>query len=317
MSSISPHVVVVGSINMDMVARVDHVPRSGETLLARDFSNFPGGKGANQAVGVARLGGLATLIARVGDDAFSYSLVDALSVAGVDTSAVLSTPNCPSGMAFITVAERGENCITVVSGANAELTPQDVQDQETLIATADVLLMQLELSLETVSAAAKVANNHGVFTILDPAPAPIESLPPELLGVDVLTPNQSEAERLTGKKISDLDSAADAAEALRRQCARRVAITLGADGAMACDKKGCVHVPAPKVTVADTTAAGDAFAAALAVRMASGEPFLDAVRFACAAGALAATKDGAHQSMHTFSQVQSLLKHPVATASVS
>lgn len=309
----SPHVVVVGSVNMDLVARVVHLPRSGETVLAREFFYVSGGKGANQAVAVARLGGVATLIARVGDDAFAYDLVDSLSSSGVDTSAVLTTPDCPSGLALISVAESGENSITSVGGANARLSPQDVQDQESLIASADILLVQLELSIDTVTAAIDLARQHNVFTILDPAPAPVKQLPQSLQRVDVLTPNQTEAERLTDRPVTDLDRAAEAATALRRQGANSVVITLGIEGAMACDKQGCTHISAPSVDELDTTAAGDAFAAAMAVRLASGDQFVDAVRFGCAAGAIATTRMGAQPSVPTHSQVESLLRESAVT----
>jgi ribokinase len=314
MKSPTPHVVVVGSINMDLVARVAQLPRSGESVLATDFFRAPGGKGANQAVAVARLGGFATLVARVGDDVFAYELVDALSSAGVDTSAVLTTRDCSSGLALISVDDCGENCITAVSGANARLSPQDVLDQESLIASADVLLVQLELSIETVAAAVDLARRHNVFTILDPAPAPVKQLPRSLQQVGVLTPNQTEAERLTGLPVTDLDRAAEAAVDLRRRGAKSVIITLGIDGAMACNKEGCTHISAPSVDELDSTAAGDAFAAAVAVRLASGDGFIDAVRFGCAAGALATTKLGAQASVPTHTQVNLLLRESAVTA---
>lgn len=317
MKSSSPHIVVVGSINMDLVARVAHFPKSGETVLADEFFYMPGGKGANQAVAVARLGGLATLVARVGDDAFAYNLVNSLSSAGVDTSAVLTTRDCSSGLALISVAECGENSITAIGGANARLSPEDVQDQETLFESADALLVQLELSTDTVVTAVELARQHNVYTILDPAPAPAKQLTRSLQQVDVLTPNQTEAERLLGRPVSDLDQAAEAATALQRRGASNVIITLGIDGAMACDEQGCTHIPSPSVDELDSTAAGDAFAAAVAMRLGFGDQLIDAVRFGCAAGALATTKIGAQPSAPTHIEVESLLRDSAVTTRAS
>jgi ribokinase len=306
-----PRIVVVGSVNMDLVARVPRLPRGGETLEAVDFFKIPGGKGANQAVAVSRLGGNSAIIARVGDDAYGQQLIDALVSAGVDTSAVELTRSCSSGLALISVDDRGENSIVLVGGANARLSPHDILQQEDLIAPADALLIQLEIPIESVATAVELARRHHVKTILDPAPAPANGLPSSLYQVDVLTPNEVEAGQLTGRLVDSLDDAADAALDLRARGASCVIVTLGELGAMVCAGHTCTHVPSPAVASVDTTAAGDAFAAALTVQLASGELLANAARFACLAGALATTKLGAQQAMPTRAEIEELLANEV------
>jgi ribokinase len=302
-----PHVVVVGSVNMDLVARVERLPRPGETVHGRELIQSPGGKGANQAVAVARLGGRCTLIARVGDDGFGGTLAAGLASWGVNTDHVTVTDGCSSGVALIGVEDGGENAITIVSGANGRLTPDDVGAQEELIAAADVVLVQLEVPLETVEAALRIARAHGVPTVLDPAPAPREPPPETLFDVEATCPNQAEAEALTGVAVTDPESAKEAAQALRQRGVRHAVITLGAGGALLCDEGGrCELVPAPAVAVVDTTASGDAFAAAFGLGRAEGQSPLEAVRFGCAAGSLAATRLGAQRAMPDRGQVEAL-----------
>ncbi len=293
---------------MDLVARVALLPRPGETVHGRELVQSPGGKGANQAVAVARLGGRCTMIARVGDDGFGGTLAAGLAVWGVNTDHVTVTRGCSSGVALIGVEDSGENAITIVSGANGRLTPDDVGEREALIASADVLLMQLEVPLETVEAAARIARAHGVPTVLDPAPAPLEPLPESLFEVEAMCPNQAEAETLTRVAVTDADSAEQAAQTLRQRGVRHAVITLGSGGALLCHEDGrCDLVPAPRIAVVDTTASGDAFAAAFGLERAEGRSPLEAVRFGCAAGSLAATRLGAQRAMPDRGQVEELL----------
>lgn len=309
MSSVPPrHVVVVGSINMDLVARVARLPRPGETLHGDQFLQCPGGKGANQAVAVARLGGRCSMVARVGDDVFGAELLGNLARSGVETRHIEPLAGCSSGVALIGVDAAGQNAITIVAGANGRLTPEDIERQAELIAGADALLVQLEVPMSTVEAALAIAQRRGVRSVLDPAPAPESPLPPSCLNVDVISPNQSEAEVLTGVAVRDPSSAHEAARRLRDLGAERVALKLGDQGAFWCDAETAIHVPTARVPVVDTTAAGDAFTAALTIALAEGREPASAVRFACAAGTLAATRLGAQPSMPTRLEVESFLE---------
>lgn len=303
-----PRLVVVGSLNMDLVVRTARLPRPGETVAGRDFVQVPGGKGANQAAAAARLGADVAMIGRVGDDAFGGQLVESLARDGVETSAVAVTAGTSSGLALIGVEDSGQNAITIVGGANTMLSSDDVQRHETTIAAAGALLVQLEVPLPTVAAAVAIAKRHGVLTILDPAPAPHEPLPAELLAVDLISPNQSEAEALTGIAVASVADAMRAAAILHERGARQAVLKLGDQGALASDGIGnIVHVPAPQVVVVDTTAAGDAFTAALAVALVEGRSLAEATRFACAAGSLATARRGAQDAMPGREEVERLL----------
>ena len=301
-----PRIVIVGSINLDLVARVPKLPRPGETVLGREFKQVPGGKGANQAVAAALLGADVTMIGRVGDDLFGGQLIDALRQRGVRTDLVQPTAGTTSGLALIGVEGSGQNAIIVIGGANQRLSPDDVREREAAIAAADALLVQLEVPLETVAAALEIARRSGVFAVLDPAPA--ANLPNALLAVDLISPNQTEAEALTGLVVRSASDAARAAAALHQQGVRQVVIKLGEQGALASEAGGeAIHVPAPAVTVVDTTAAGDAFTAALAVALIEGQPLALATRLACAAGSLATTREGAQDAMPMREDVERLL----------
>lgn len=304
-----PRIVVIGSVNMDLVARVKRLPRAGQTVHGYDCREIPGGKGANEAVAAARLGARCQMIGRVGDDGFGRRLREELAAAGVLVDSVAVTENCSSGVAMICVEESGENTITVVAGANGALTPQDVEANEALIATADAVLLQLEIPQETVQAAVALAGRLGVMTILDPAPAP-ERVPEAMLQADVLCPNQSEAEAITGIAIRRGKDAELAAHWLQQRGVAMPIITLGAAGALLLDRDGrCHRVAAVKVDAVDSTAAGDAFAAALAVAIAEGQTIEQAVRFACAAGTIATTSFGAQPAMPGRAAVEDWLNH--------
>jgi ribokinase len=307
-TSLRPRIVVVGSINLDLVARVARLPRPGETVTGRSLVESHGGKGANQAVAAARLGAAVAMIGRLGDDGFGASLRKGLEHEGIDTSGVLTTPRISSGVALIGVDDAGQNAITIVPGANGRLTPADVARHAEAFDRGGVLVVQLEVPIETVAAAIAAARKSRMRTVLDPAPAPNGPLPPECLAVDVLSPNQTEAEALTGIAVNSLDAAHDAAARLQELGARAVVLKLGEQGAYVLDaSENSSHVPAPAVTPVDTTAAGDAFTAALAVRLAEGASLDEAVRFGCAAGALAVTREGAQAAMPSRAEVENCL----------
>ena len=299
-------IVVVGSSNTDMIIKLDRIPKPGETVLGGEFSTAAGGKGANQAVAAARAGGKVTFIARVGDDVFGRQAVEGFVADGIDASHVLQDSDAPSGVALIFVDERGENSIAVASGANARLTPQDVLSAREVITSADVLVTQLETPLDTVHAAVNLAFEHGVRVVLNPAPA--QPLREEVLRhVSVLTPNETEAELLTGIEVSNEAAALAAAERLAAAGVEAIAITLGSRGAFIFDSDHRELVPGFEVESVDTTAAGDVFNGALAVALAEGSSLTDAVRFANAAAALAVTKLGAQPSAPTREEIQGLL----------
>lgn len=289
-------IVVIGSTNMDMVVKASHIPVPGETVLGGAFLMNPGGKGANQAVSIARLGGDVTFISKVGHDVFGRQSTQAFEEEGIDISGVLSDSELPSGVALITVDEFGENSIVVASGANLNLSPEDVEKYLEKIPDVGIILMQLEIPMETVKFAANYASSHGIKVILNPAPA--NSLLPELFKmIDIITPNSNEAEMLTGIAVTDEDTAREAAEFLQKQGIKNVAITLGAKGAVLLNEDGFYVIPATKVEAVDTTAAGDVFNGALALAISEGKDILSAIHFACQAASITATRMGAQSSI--------------------
>jgi len=301
-------VTVVGSLNMDLVVRAPRIPRPGETIIGGEFRTVPGGKGANQAVAAARLGAQVAMVGRVGGDAFGGLLLENLAAAGVDHTFVTRDPQAATGVALIEVDDAGQNSIVVVSGANMRLAPADVEAAAAAIGVADVLLLQLESPLETVTRAAQVAHARGVTVILNPAPA--RPVPDGLLGlVDVLIPNESETALLTGLPVGDQEEAQAAAAALRRMGVATVILTLGGRGALLAYEGGAELFPAFDVTPVDTTAAGDAFVGGLAVALAEGRPLQEAVRWGNAAGALATTRLGAQPSLPTRQALDDMLAH--------
>ena len=290
-------VVVIGSLNMDLVARVPQLPQRGQTIAGLDFQMLPGGKGANQAFAVGRLGGQATMIGRVGDDQFGERLRSSLSSAGVDVTGVMSTPGESTGVALILVEAGGQNQIVIAAGANGKLSPEDVH-AELQRAAGRYLLVQLESPLHTVESAAKQARLCGMSVILDPAPAmPLSSS--LLANIDVLTPNESEALVLLGESGADISL--DQAPAV---CARLldlgpscVILKMGERGAWLADRRQSTHFPAPRVEALDTTAAGDTFNGALVTALAEGRLLERAIRFANCAAALSVTRLGAQPSV--------------------
>jgi ribokinase len=302
-----PRIVVVGSSNTDMILQVSRLPRPGETVIGSAFSTAAGGKGANQAVAAARAGGDVTFLARVGSDSFGKQAIAGFVKDRIDVRFITRDPRQPSGVALIFVAANGQNSIGVASGANACLSAAHVKRAEAAFARSDMMLVQLETPLPTVMAAVRLAAKHGVPVILNPAPA--RPLPDSLLRqVSVLTPNESEAELLTGIRISSTAGLRRAAKRLRSRGARSVIITLGARGAFVSDATGERSVAGFKVKAVDTTAAGDIFNGALAVAMAEGRKLDDAVRFACATAALSVTRLGAQTSAPTRRAIETFLR---------
>jgi ribokinase len=286
---------------------VPHIPAPGETILGGEFLTAPGGKGANQAVAAARAGGEVTLIAKVGDDHYGRDALAGFTRDGIDTAHVSIDKRAPSGIALILVSAKGENCIAVADSANGCLSPGDVKRAADVIRTAGMLVLQLEIPLKTVCAAAALAAARGVPVILNPAPA--RSLPDTLLqNVTLLTPNESECELLTGIKVTGKAAAAKAANALLAKGVQAVIITMGKHGAYLATPQESRFVPAFKVKPVDTTAAGDVFNGALAVALVEGRPITQAVRFAQAAAALSVTKAGAQSSAPKRTAVDKFLK---------
>jgi len=299
-------IVVVGSSNTDMIVKLHHLPKPGETVSGGAFSTAAGGKGANQAVAAARAGAEVGFVARVGEDSFGEQAIAGFVGDGIDVRHVTRDSASPSGVALIFVDDGGENCIAVAPGANGGLTPEDVEAAEELINGADAVVMQLETPLESVERAAALAREHGVRVILNPAPA--RPLSDELLGnVSILTPNESEAELLTGVQVTDDASAEMAAQALAAKGVEAVILTLGSRGAYVFESGSGELVPGFEVQAVDTTAAGDVFNGTLAVGLAEGMPLAQAVRFANAAGALSVTKLGAQPSAPTRSEIEEFL----------
>jgi ribokinase len=317
MSSIGP-IVVIGSINMDLVCRTPRFPAAGETILGTEFLMVPGGKGANQSVAAARLSSNGVKVhhlGRVGADDIGQRLLSQMQNHGVDTEFVTITEGVSSGVAMILVESDGENRIIVAPGANARLSAADVDRAEGLIESASVVVMQLETPLKTIQHAIGLCRRHGVFTILDPAPVPEKKLPAALFNVDLLTPNEGEAHQILGlpeetKKVKrkiGIDPKQIAVD-LRDRGAKRVVLKLGAHGAIGADETGRIeHHRGFKVSVVDTTAAGDSFTAALAVGRAEGMPFSESIRLANAAGALCCTKFGAQPALPLRAEVDRLL----------
>jgi len=288
-------ILVVGSTNTDMVIRTGHLPRPGETVIGGTFFMNPGGKGANQAVAVARLGGQITFICKTGSDVFGHQAHQLLEEEGINTSYVLSDSKNPSGVALITVDSNAENCIVVASGANMNLSPKDLSRAKEAIDQADIVLMQLEIPMETVEYVADIANSQGKKVILNPAPA--QALSTSLLrNLFLITPNKTEAEMISGITISDDDSAIIAAQKIAELGVDNVVITLGSRGALVYNKNHYELVDGYKVEAVETTAAGDIFNGALAVALAENRSMIDAVRFACKTSAISVTRVGAQSS---------------------
>lgn len=295
-------ILVIGSANMDLVVSTQRFPQPGETLFGNKFGMYPGGKGANQAVAAAKLGGEVYFLGKMGNDLFRERLCVGMRNDGVQLDHLLIDPNESTGMALITVDSNGQNEIVVVSGSNMNLSPADIVSKRALFAVAKIVLLQLEIPLDTVTQSARLAKEHGATVILNPAPA--RELPQELLRlVDYLTPNETEAELLTKQAVHDQTSAQTAAMKLLAQGVKNVILTLGEKGALLVNHEKAELFPAKKVQAVDTTAAGDAFNGALAFSLANDKTVEEAIRFANTVAAYSATKMGAQSSMPTMKDV--------------
>jgi ribokinase len=299
-----PSILVIGSTNTDMVIKADHLPAPGETILGGNFFMNSGGKGANQAVAAKRLGGDVTFIAKTGNDIFGASALQLFKEEGIHTDHMVTDPENPSGVALITIDKNGENCIAVASGANATLSLADLEPAIDLIKGASIILMQLEIALETVTYVAEIAAANGCKVILNPAPAC--SLAESLLQhIAIITPNKREAEMLAGISLTDIESVKAAAKIIRAKGVETVIITLGAQGAFISNKDMEVLIPAPIVKTVDTTAAGDVFNGALAVALSEGLHLTEAVIFGCNAAAISVTRLGAQAAAPHRHEVES------------
>ncbi|MCK9282246.1 MAG: ribokinase [Melioribacteraceae bacterium] len=299
-------ILVVGSTNMDMVVRTDSFPRPGETLLGKKFQTFPGGKGANQAVGAAKLGAKTKFISKMGKDQFADELIENLKSCSVCVENILIDENDSTGIAIIMVNSEGENEIVVISGTNMKLTPEEIESKKELFTQSKVLLLQLEIPVETIVKAKELALQNGMTVILNPAPAcKLEDSIFE--GIDYLTPNETELEILSGKSVNSIDEVKLAAYSMLEKGIKNVIVTLGDKGSMLINKEKAQLFEPYKVNVIDTTAAGDAFNAGLAYSISKDIPIEDAIHFSNAVAASAVTKMGAQSSMPELSEVNSLL----------
>ena len=291
---------------MDLVTFADRLPADGETVVGERFVTYAGGKGANQSVAAARMGGRSAMVGRVGDDVFGPQLIELLQSAGVTTDGVSVSPNTTSGIAVISVGQGGQNRIVQVLGANDTCGHSEFKAISALLTEASALMLQLEVSIELSARVASLAASRGVTVILDPGP--VRPVPAEFYQhISVITPNETEAEALVGHPIADLGAAAAAAHELVGRGVGAAIIKMGSMGAYWSDGYDAGHVPAFRVNAVDTVAAGDAFNGAMAVALADGNPLPEAVRWGCAAGALAVTKVGAQDSMPDRAAVSALL----------
>jgi ribokinase len=298
-------VVVIGSINMDLVVKTNRMPLPGETLHGEDLQMIPGGKGANQAAAVAKLGVDVAMVGRVGNDIFGQKLIEGLSTTGVNTDCVFTELNSISGTALIIVDQNGQNSIVVSPGANAKVSQADILANEWLLSQSKILLLQFEIPIDVVNYAVEIAVKHNIRVILNPAPA--SKISKGLFSnIDIVIPNEIEASHLTGVKVVDLKTAETAARVLLDLGVRAVVVTLGDKGALLVSPAEKLYLPARKVPVIDTTAAGDAFVGGLAAALIQGFPLEESVGYATCAGAIAVTRFGAQTSLPTKEEVDQL-----------
>ena len=304
------NIIVVGSLNADLVVRTPRFPQPGETISGEDLQIIPGGKGANQAVAAARQGTPTAMVGRVGNDSFGPELIGNLKQNGVDTSHVQVDSESATGTAIIVVDEKGQNSIVLSPGGNGRVTPADLDNLS--FADASLLLLQLEIPVAAVLAAVKRAKESGLRVLLNPAPA--RPLPEELLSLpDFIVPNESELSLLTELPVQDIPSAEKAAKTLLERGIQNVIVTLGANGALIVNRELTKHIPSFKVDVVDTTAAGDAFIGGFASALLQNKSMEEAVQYGCACGALAATKFGAQPSLPTKKEVETFLRQSSIT----
>ena len=302
----TPAIVVLGGINMDLIGTAPRLPSPGETAMGEGFYTAPGGKGANQAVAAARMGASVRMVGRVGRDTFGAGLLDNLRACGVDVSGVMEDADAASGVAMVLLDASRQNRIVVIGGANMRCDDAQVDAVASALEGADALMLQCEIPPATSLKAARIAREMGVQVVWDPSPA--EGFPPEAYAiVDVLTPNQAEAAALTGIDVTDAASAEAAARAIVERGVRAVVVKMGEAGAFYLSDGEGGYVLPYEVEAVDTVAAGDAFGAAMTCALAEGKPVGEAVRYSAAAGALAVTRPGAQEAMPTRAEVEALL----------
>ena len=294
-------ICVIGSLNMDLVVNVDTMPKPGQTLLGGNFKEVPGGKGANQAVAMARLGGKVSMIGKVGNDSFGKTLINALNNDNVNTNHI-HTANCSTGVAFITVDKNAQNAIVVAPGANFELSKDDIDKNIDCIKNSDIVVIQLETPLETVKYALQIAKDLNKYTILNPAPA-IKLNDDIIKNVDLLTPNETELEIISEMKIESKDDINKAAKKMIEKGIKELIVTLGSKGSLYINEEKSFFKSAYKVEAVDTTAAGDSFTGALAVALSNNKNIAEAMDFASKVGALSVMKEGAQSSLPTLKDV--------------
>lgn len=301
-------ILVIGSLNMDMVVNVDHAPKTGETILCNEMELVPGGKGANQACALGRLGADVVMLGAIGQDLYGYNIKKNLSESGVDVSFLSERTEVNTGIAMITVNRDGDNCIVVVSGANNTMSSVDIDEKIDLIKKCDIVIFQLEIPMDTVLYAAKTAKKYGKMVILDPAPASSE-FPDELFSyVDLIKPNETELCMLAGVKKT-MENIPFAIEKLRQRGAGDILVTLGEKGVYIDQKnKEIVTIPAQNVKAVDTTAAGDSFTGALAMMLAEGKTLVEAATFANQVSAIVVTRKGAQSSIPRMNEVEAYIK---------
>ena len=300
-------ITVIGSANTEMIFRAPAIPAAGETILGSSFSISPGGRGVNQAIAAARAGGTVVFIGRTGNDIFGDQVIKVLQQEGINTDYLIKDDSLPSGISSIILNARGEPGITVTPGANSNLSENDLLQAKDAINSADIVLLQLDIPIKTIKFAADFARSSGVRVILNPSPAlPVSN---ELLKlISILTPDSSQAEILTGIKITDERSAELAGRILLERGFNRVIITLPSKGAMVIDNGGAEHVPGFRMNTVDTSAANDVFNGNLAVGLAEGKNFYEAVLFANAAAALSASRSGTLPSIPARNEILEVLK---------
>lgn len=300
------NILVIGSLNMDIVITLEHLPRPGETIAGLEKQEHPGGKGANQACAAAKLGGSTGIIGRVGIDGYGQALISSLKSAGADTSGIIAQQDTETGLAFICVDRKGENTIVVARGANAMLSPDDIRNAARYIDAADIVLLQLEIPFETVTYVIDTASRKGKTIALNPAPAK-EKLDALYGKIHILTPNDGELAALTGMNTDSVEGAETAAKALIEKGVETVIVTLGDKGALFVRKDRAKHFPARKVKAVDTTAAGDVFCAAVCVALSEGKDIEEAIEFANAASAISVTRKGAQPSIPSRQELEESL----------
>ncbi|WP_449621978.1 ribokinase [Robertmurraya sp. Marseille-Q9965] len=307
----SVDILVIGSFMMDLVVRTPRAPENGETIIGNSFSRFPGGKGANQAVAAARLGGKVTMVGKVGSDNFGDEFLHTLKKENIDTKHIERDLTYPTGVGSITLEENGNNRIVVVPGANRQYLVNDLDRIQDLIKQSSILVVQLEMDYDMTKQAVAYAAMHDVPVILNPAPA--QQLDDDLLEkVTYLTPNETEAEILTGIKVDSLESAEAAAKILLSKGVKNVVVTLADKGALIVNASGTKHIPGYTVKPIDTVAAGDSFNGALAVGVTIGKPLDEVVQFANAVGAIAVTREGAIPSLPYINEVLEFMNNQLS-----